>query len=197
MENVIIKTSETVKDLHGILALQKANLLQNLIPEELDKEGFVRVHHRLEDLQKLQEQVPHIIAIQNGEVIAYVLTMTAASREEIPMLIPMFRQFDRLIFRGKKISSYSYLVVGQVCIAKAHRGKRLFTQIYQAYRTEYSGRFDFAITEISLKNPRSLKAHLNIGFQIIHQFKDEFEDWAIVLWDWNQTPNNPGSQSVI
>lgn len=197
MKEIIIKTSESTEDLLGILGLQQVNLLQNLNQKEIEQEGFVRVHHRLDDLQKLQDQVPHIIAVQDGKIIAYVLTMTAASRDEIPMLIPMFRQFEHLTFKNKKISSYSYLVVGQVCVDKAHRGKGLFTQIYQAYRNKYNRQFDFAITEISLKNARSLKAHLNIGFQIIHQFKDDYEDWAIVLWDWNQTPNNSGSQRVI
>ena len=49
----------------------------------------------------------------------------------------------------------------------------------------YFGIFDFCLTEVSTRNLRSMQAHEKVGFRIIHTFKDENEEWNILLWDWN------------
>lgn len=178
------RTAQNSEDFKGIIALQQANLLQNLSLETIQKEGFVRVCHSLGDLTKLNEFEKQLIAIQDKEVIAYILAMPPASRTSIPMLLPMFEQFDQIDWKGQKISSYSYLAIGQVCVAKEFRSQGLFANAYAAYKELFSKKYDFAITEISKKNLRSLSAHKKIGFQTIHTFQDEYEEWDIVLWDW-------------
>lgn len=179
-----IQQAETELDLVGILDLQRENLLQNISEEEKNEQGFVRVEHNLELLSKLNSIEQHLIAKEGDQVVAYVLAMTKASRADVPMLVPMFEQFDKIQFKNRPIKDYNYITVGQVCIGKTHRGQGLFSQCYQAYKSFFASKYDFAITEISLSNLRSLKAHQKMGFETIHQFKDEFETWAIVLWDW-------------
>jgi hypothetical protein len=177
--------AETTCDLQGILDLQKENLLQNISDQEKLEQGFVRVQHSLDQLKMLNAIEPHIIGKDGDKIAAYFLAMTKTSRNDVPMLIPMFDQFDSLTFKGKKISESNYMAVGQVCIGKAYRGQGLFFQCYEAYRKAFESRYDFAITEISISNARSLKAHQKVGFEVIHTFKDEYETWAIVLWDWS------------
>ncbi|WP_268034589.1 GNAT family N-acetyltransferase [Algoriphagus sp. PAP.12] len=184
MEKPIIRQSSSNSDLEGILQLQRENLLENLNQETIQKEGFVRVKHSLEDLENLQKDVGHVIAVSGDQVAAYILAMTKQSRDKIPMLLPMFEQFDSIQYQGQLVSDFNYMAVGQVCVGKDYRGLGLFAEAYRAYRDFFKPNYYFAITEISLNNKRSLRAHEKVGFKIIHTFKDQYEEWAIVLWDW-------------
>ena len=56
------------------------------------------------------------------------------------------------------------------------------------HREIYSHHYHMIITSISSKNERSLRAHLSMGFEIIHSFHDPVinETWHILLWDWRE-----------
>ncbi len=180
-----IRTAKSKSDLQGILDLQWENHLSRVSDEVKQADGFVTVRHTPEQLLALQSIAPHVIALEDNLVVGYILAMTKASRDLIPVLIPMFDQFDQVSYRDKKISDYEYMVVGQVCVAKDQRGKGLFDQMYAAYQKEYSESYAFAITEIALSNIRSLAAHKRVGFELIHKFEDNTQSWGIVAWDWN------------
>jgi RimJ/RimL family protein N-acetyltransferase len=45
--------------------------------------------------------------------------------------------------------------------------------------------YDFVLTEIATRNTRSIRAHEKVGFQLLHRFSDEKEQWDIVVWDWS------------
>lgn len=183
MNIISYHTAQTEEDFQGILQLQAENHLSTL--SNFDQ-GFVTVRHRMEDIRKMNSFAPHIIAKDGEKVAAYVLAMTVDSKEDIPVLIPMFDQFDKLDFKGQKVSAYHYLVVGQVCVGKDYRGLGVFDQLYQKYKEVHSDKFDFAITEIATNNVRSLQAHKRVGFQEIHRFTDPIPmEWSIVVWDWN------------
>ncbi|PRY90498.1 GNAT family N-acetyltransferase [Mongoliibacter ruber] len=178
-----IKTSDTEEELKGILELQKANHAASL---SSIADGFVTVKHRLVDLKKMNEIAPHIIVKDGSKVVAYILAMTPESKEDIPVLKPMFEQFNQILYNGHKVSDYEYVVIGQVCVDIDYRGKGLLDMAYAFYRKTHEINFQFAITEIATRNQRSLRAHQRIGFKEIHQFTDELpENWSIVLWDWS------------
>src|SRR5690554_592589 len=118
-------TAKNEDELRGILALQKANLKKNLSEEEIKRDGFVTVDHTYELLNKLHDIAPHIIAKDKSEVVGYVLAMTKKSRFDIPIIFPMFEEFDNIVFKGKTVSDYNYMVVGQACIHKDYRGRGL------------------------------------------------------------------------
>jgi GNAT superfamily N-acetyltransferase len=182
--NYIIKAAETPEELLGILQLQRANHELSLQSIE---DGFVTVGHRMADLEKMNSIAPHIIVKDGSKVIAYILAMTTESKEDIPVLKPMFEQFNQILYKGIKVSEYQYIVIGQVCVDKDYRGMGLLDKAYTFYKEVHSPNFQFAITEIALRNKRSIKAHERIGFKDIHQFVDELpEEWSIVLWDWNE-----------
>ncbi|OYX14186.1 MAG: GNAT family N-acetyltransferase [Algoriphagus sp. 32-45-6] len=180
-----IRTTKSKSDLQGILDLQWENHLSRVSDEVRQADGFVTVRHTPEQLLALQSIAPHVIALEEDEVVGYILAMTKASRDLIPVLIPMFDQLDQVYFKGKKIADHHYLVIGQVCVGKDQRGKGLFDQMYKAYKDEFSHRYSFAITEIAQSNVRSMAAHRRVGFEVIHEFEDETQAWAIVAWDWN------------
>jgi len=182
---ITITNSSTTKELEGILELQKQNLKKDLTPEQIKEEGFVTVSHSLEDLEKMHRYEPNIIAKDGELVVAYVLAMTEESKNDIPRLVEMYESFDHIQYQGKSVASYSYIVVGQVCVSQAYRGKGLFDQCYHTYKDYFKFKYDFAITEIASINLRSMNAHKRIGFEVIYTYTDSSEvEWNVVVWDW-------------
>ncbi|THU39783.1 GNAT family N-acetyltransferase [Niastella caeni] len=178
-------TTKTNKDLEQILELQKQNLAAGLTGEQITSQGFVTVSHSFQDLLKMNDIEAHVIAKDNDRVIAYILAMTARSRFDIPILIPMFELFEQVNYQNKKVADWRYMVVGQVCVAAGYRGKGILDECYTAYRNNFKDRYDFAITEIATRNQRSINAHKRIGFETIHEYvAPDGEEWSIVVWKW-------------
>ena len=184
---IVYTTAKTNEEILQILELQKSNLPQNLTEEQITTQGFVTVNHSFDTLKKMNIIEQSIIAKDNDNVIGYLLAMTRKSGNDIPVLIPMFNAFDNVMYNDKKISGYKYIVVGQVCIAEGWRGKGILDNCYTEYKKHFSDKYDSAITEIHVKNKRSIYAHERIGFDTIHIYQDpKGDEWNIVLWDWRK-----------
>jgi GNAT superfamily N-acetyltransferase len=172
-------------DLQQILALQKQNLAAGLTKEQINSQGFVTVSHRFEDLKKMNEIEQHVIGKDNDQVVAYLLAMTAQSKFDVPILFPLFEMFERVNYQDKKIAAWKYIVVGQACVAEGYRGQGVFDACYAAYRDCFKDKYDFAITEIAIRNQRSINAHKRIGFESIYEYAaPDGEEWSVVLWKW-------------
>lgn len=185
---IVYTTANTEEELFGILSLQKANRAEVLTEDQIASQGFITVTHRYDELKRLNDIEKHVIAKDGQEVIAYVLAMTAQSKYDLPILVPMFELFDSLSYAGKIISTYNYMVVGQVCVDKRYRGKGMLDSCYDEYKKLYAASYDFAITEIVSTNQRSLNAHKRIGFQEINRYTaPDKTEWCIVLWDWRNS----------
>jgi GNAT superfamily N-acetyltransferase len=187
---ITYKHANSVAELQGIIDLQKANLPLSISIEEAQEQGFVTVQHTLPILQNMNAIAQHSIALDHDKVIGYVLAMTKASKNDIPILVPMFELFDEISYEGKKVSDYNYMVVGQVCVSKDYRGKGIFDQLYLEYQKEFAQNYDFAITEIAVKNQRSMTAHNRVGFHEIHRYTaPDLVEWSVVIWDWKNNTN--------
>ena len=113
--------------------------------------------------------------------------MTKQSKFDIPVLAPMFNIFDTILFKGKIVSAYNYMLIGQVCIDKNYRGQGIFDNCYSVYRKYYCDKYDFAITEIASTNFRSRKAHKRIGFEELHSYlSPDKTEWIVVIWGWKK-----------
>ena len=86
---------------------------------------------------------------------------------------------------GKALASAPYYVMGQICIAKPFRGQGVFDALYQGHKAHYQSRFELLITEVSVNNARSLRAHERVGFEPIHRYRDDVDEWLIIGWDWS------------
>lgn len=174
-----------IEDIHQILELQRVNLPENISSEELEDQGFVTVRHTLDLLSDMNAAEPQIIAKDGDRVVGYALVMLASFAQRVPVLIPMFELLDSLSYNGRKLADCTYYVVGQVCVAKSHRGQAVFDGMYEQHRRQMSDRYDYLITEVATRNRRSLRAHARVGFRTIHQFTaPDGEEWDIILWDW-------------
>jgi hypothetical protein len=178
-------TVKSDKELEQILLLQKLNLAAGLTREQINSQGFVTVSHRFEDLKKMNEIEQHVIGKDNDRVVAYLLAMTAHSKFDVPILFPLFEMFDRVDYQNKRIASYKYIVVGQACVAEGYRGQGVFDACYAAYRDCFKDKYDFAITEIAIRNQRSINAHKRVGFESIYEYAaPDGEEWSVVVWKW-------------
>lgn len=185
MSALIYTTATSEKDLLGIIELQKNNLPANLTAEEISEQGFVTVIHSMGDLKKMNDIEQHIICKDQEKVVAYLLAMTSRSKNDIPVLVPMFDVFEDLSYLGKPVSTYNYIVVGQVCVHKNYRGRGILDKCYETYKKSFKEKYDFAITEIATTNPRSINAHKRIGFTEIHKYiSPDMNVWSIVAWNW-------------
>ena len=172
------------EDLEDILRLQRDNLRDRVSPEEAQAQGFVTVAHTLEALERMHALAPSVLAREGDALAGYALVMPLAAKEAAPELAPMFAQFDALSWQGRPLSAYRYYVMGQVCVARPFRGRGVFDALYRGHRDAYAGRFDFTVTEIATRNTRSMRAHERVGFQVLSTYRDELDEWAVVLWDW-------------
>jgi hypothetical protein len=181
--DIVYKAAETDSEFEQILALQKQNHHTTISRELQDKEGFVFAEHTLEKLKTMAAHIPQIIAIADSQVIGYTLAMTSAMKEHISSLTSMFEQFAQCEYGAKPLLDYSFVIGGQVCVAEGFRGMGVFPGLYHVLADHVKGKYKLCVTEIAQRNPRSLKAHQKMGFEIIRTFSDEKETWDIVAWD--------------
>lgn len=176
-------TSAQTENLSGILTLQQENRIQNRSLENIQKEGFVTVVHSLQNLKKICGSYTHSIALdENNKVVGFALIMLKEYRNEIEILKPLFNLIDTLSFDQIRLQNAPYFVMGQVCVAKNVRKQGVFSKLYAHLIERTKTDFDYIITEISSKNPLSLKAHAAVGFKLVHQHKSDLgEEWNVVI----------------
>lgn len=171
-------------ELEQVLALQRANLAANVSADEASAQGFVTAVHDLEILQRMHALAPSIVARTEDGLAGYALTMRVEARADVPILEPMFQLFETLSWRGRPLPATRFYVMGQVCVAKPFRGQGVFDALYQGHREHYRDRFELLVTEVSLRNRRSLRAHERVGFEPLHRYRDSVDEWVILGWDW-------------
>jgi GNAT superfamily N-acetyltransferase len=170
---------EDEHELQQILDLQRANLARNLSAEEIAGQGFVTVEHSLEVLRRMHQIAPSIVAKEGDLLAGYALVMPVECRAFIPILEPMFERLAALGMMEKR-----FYVMGQVCVAKAWRGKGVFDLLYLAHRRHLRPAYDLVVTEVATRNQRSMRAHLRLGFTILERYRDATDEWALLQWDW-------------
>lgn len=102
--------------------------------------------------------------------------MSRKFRNDITVLAPMFSEIDT-----SEIGRSNYLIMGQVCVTKNFRSKGVFRGLYAHMTKVFSETFDYIVTEINVKNTRSINAHKSIRFKELIRYNFEGETWAIVF----------------
>ena len=175
----------------GIRDLQALNLKQNITTEEAIEQGFLTAAYTIEYLQEMNAASPAIIAKDGDKVVGYALVATKDIRNGHDLLKGLFDAIDKCEHNGKLLRDVSYVVVGQLCVAKEYRGQDLVHKIYGHFRDCLSKEFTYLVTDVAQANARSLKAHRKRGFQVINELMYDGFGWDIVLWDWNSLYKNP------
>lgn len=180
-----VRTASSDSDLQQILDLQAANLPAALDDAERRAEGFVTLRHDLALLREMNSPWPHVVASPRGtdEVVAYALVMPLEFRGRFPILDPMFEELDRLAGAGARLHGKRWYFMGQLCVAKAHRGRGLVEAMYAKHRELMRRDFDMMITEIDASNTRSVRVHEKAGCTPLHAYRGAGREWVIVGMD--------------
>ncbi|MES2796973.1 MAG: GNAT family N-acetyltransferase [Bacteroidota bacterium] len=187
-----IVTGKITTDNHilQLLALQQKNLKKNISDEEMKEQGFVTVEHDFDKIKSMNASLPQIVAFNQNVVVGYALSMPLTFKNIIPELTPMCELLEELEYEGKSFKEYKYYIMGQICIDKSARGIGVFQMLYLEHAREFGEQFDFIVTEVSIHNKRSMRAHEKIGFVKIHEYYDpeNNDTWAVVIWNF-KTPS--------
>lgn len=178
-----ITVASTDQHLEEILALQRRYHARAVSAEVQSVEGFVFAEHTLPLLRRMAAQSPQAIALAEGRVVGYCLSLPLSLQTEVPSLAPMFEQFGRCVYRGKPLPAYRLAVGGQVCVDREHRGQGLLARLYEQLRVSLGQSCDLCVTEIATRNRVSVRAHEKMGFETISTYSDPREEWVIVAWD--------------
>lgn len=173
---IYYEQTSTIAQLEQILALQQRNLPKNLSTEEKEQEGFLTVEHSLRFLNEMNDECPHIIALEYGKVVGYALCMHPKFASSIEVLKPMFHEINKLTQ-----NNCNYMVMGQICISIEYRSKGIFRGLYKTMKEKLPKGFDTIITEVDAKNKRSLNAHIALGFQELKRYSVDNKEWSLIL----------------
>lgn len=177
----LVKSQEEMK---GVLALQQANLRNNITQEEAETQGFLMAEYDLDFLELLNQKSPGIIAKDGEKVVGYSLVALPETARQHPLLADLVQNIERCIFDGNPVENYA--IVAQLCVSKEYRGQDLVQKLYGSFREHYANRYTYCVTDVAQANHRSLKAHQKRGFQVIDTLEYGGIGWNIVLWDWNK-----------
>lgn len=182
---MLLATTVTSEDeLTQILFLQQGNLGNALSAEDIQSDGFVTLSYTIDSLKQMHALSPSVIIKTGSSVVAYALVVPKEGRKVFPPLEPMFQHLEDIIYQDQPLTARPFYIMGQICIAKGYRGKGLFDLLYLKHKELFQHRYPFVLTDISIRNQRSLRAHHRIGFKTIKTYRDELDEWAVVLWDW-------------
>jgi Acetyltransferase (GNAT) family. len=174
----------TQEELLQIHELNRENLKGNISQQEQEEQGFVTWLYPISLLQQVHEIAPSIIVKEDEKVVGYALVTPVEAGSFHPDLQTMIDNLNSVIYKNKPLSSYSYYVMGQVCIDKEYRGKGVFNMLFQKHKELYNDEYELLVTEISTTNYRSQKAHEKVGFTTIYTYSDVLDEWNVVVWDW-------------
>ena len=183
------KLVTTDNEIEQIAALSNANLSTNISAETKAREGFVSWVYDPPILTALHSIAPSVVVMDGPTLAGYALTLTPECLPTYPAAIDTFNHASTLTHNDRPLAQQRFYLMGQICVAEPYRGQGLVGILYNGHRQFYSSRYDLLVTEISTSNPRSLKAHQKVGFQLIHTHHDLQGQWDVVLWDWT-APNS-------
>jgi GNAT superfamily N-acetyltransferase len=171
-------------DLEQVYQLNLQNLKGNISATEAKQEGFVTWLYSPQLLLQMHRLAPSLVAKEGDQVVGYALVTPKEASAFHPDLQEMFASLRNLDYKGKKLFDHNFYCMGQVCIAKEYRGKGIFEKLYEGHYQYYHKQYDLLVTEISVNNLRSQKAHEQVGFTTIYKHRDHMDDWNVVVWDW-------------
>jgi len=181
---ITLSIATTIHHFEQIIALQRCNQRDALTAEEQEEQGFLYAQYTVDILQQLASKEPQIIALDGDKVVAYNLTIATSLVKALPNLKAMFYAFDHTEYNGRLLSTYAYVVGGQICVDKHYRGHGLLKHLYNETKRLTSSRYELCVTDVSQRNTRSLNAHIKTGFEIAGTYPHDGEIWNTVVWKW-------------
>ena len=169
-------------DWPGILALQEANLFENL-DAEARQGGFLSARFGAADFARMDNEAAVVVAEDAGRIVGYACSATLASSQTVPILAAMIATFPRITFLGEVLADSRVAIYGPVCVEQAARGRGAFRGLIGKLKAELAGRFEVATAFIAKSNQRSLTAHVDgLGMTLVGDYEFEGKRFWIVAF---------------
>ncbi|MEY4278366.1 MAG: hypothetical protein RL377_370 [Bacteroidota bacterium] len=181
----ILKLVETENELVGLKELQINNLRRIIGEEEAMKEGFVTSEYSIALLKKMNAIHPSIIVKEGEEVVGYTIVTNKVVYGDHQEVDHLFDALDCIYYNDTLLKEVPYIMIGQVCVAKSHRGQGWVPKMYETFKNLHAKQYHYLVTDIAQANKRSMRMHEKIGFETIGTIEQAGGNWNIVLWDWN------------
>ena len=170
------------EDFSDILRIQSANLIDNLKPQDC-QDGFLSAEFSRRQLEEIESDIALLVASEKSRLLGYLCAYSCNYAKQFPILAVMMQSFDRVLYQGKPIRSYSSFIYGPVCIDKPHRGRGLLRGLYEALLQEVAGKYKVGVAFVSKDNPHSLAAHVSgLGMVVAGEFEFRGRSYDILAF---------------
>ena len=161
----------TLEDIDTVLQLHSKYQIDS-IKEEDKKDGFVTTAFTRAELQELiTKEQGLFIALNNEEVIAYVMSASWNFWSRWDMFAFMIEDLQNCRYKGVQLSRKNSYQYGPICIDKSVRGSGVLEEIFAFSLEKMSHRFEYLITFVNKQNPRSYQAHKRkLGLEVLKEF---------------------------
>jgi hypothetical protein len=177
----------TEADYPGILALQEANLFDNL-SSEARADGFLSARFSRAQFQQMNADVAVMVAADGHRIAGYLCASSVAFNRQFPLLAAMIQRFDDVSFRGRLLAAQSTFIYGPVCIDRADRGRGVLRSLFGALRREVAGSFEAGVCFVAAGNARSLAAHeQGLQMQRVAEFVFQQRSYCILAFEIRAT----------
>ena len=158
-------------DMPEVLRIQQTNLIESLSDTER-MQGFLSVEFLPEQLERINQEIPIIVADMGETLGGYVFGTTLESSRQVPILAHIMSLFGELTYRNYSLDQCDSFMYGPICVSRAHRGTGILEGLFAELCRHIAGRFDIGVSFVSEANPRSLEAHLRkLGMDEIAKFE--------------------------
>ena len=173
-----------IEDIDNILKLHAKYQLAT-IKEEDKKDGFVTTGFSSEELREIIEQEKGIfIAVENDEVLGYVMSASWQFWSKWPMFVHMIKDLPNLNYLGQTLSINNSYQYGPVCIDKSVRGTGLLEKLFDFALESMSKRYPILVTFVNKINERSYAAHKRkLGLDVIQEFEFNSNNYYEMVYD--------------
>jgi len=161
-----------VEDIDAVLALHQKYQIDT-IKEEDKKDGFVTTAFSKEELtQLISEESGLFIAVKDEKVLAYVMSASWKFWSKWSMFRFMVEDLKSHPYKGVQLNHQNSYQYGPICIDKSVRGSGILESIFAFASKEMSQRFEYLVTFVNKKNPRSFEAHSRkLGLKVFREFE--------------------------
>jgi hypothetical protein len=187
MQQDLVISIATPKDIDGVLALQGKYLVANLSDEE-KKEGFVTTPFTTTQIEQIIKENGLFVATNNQGVVAYVFAGSWNYFSQWPIFTFMTNRFADLSFMNVAPTTNNSFQYGPICIDKPFRGSGLLNDIFEFMRLSLKEKYPISITFINKINERSIKAHVNkLGWTIVDEFDFNNNHFLMLGFDMSKS----------
>jgi predicted N-acetyltransferase YhbS len=178
----------TDEDHAGILALQEANLFDNL-STEARREGFLSARFSREHLVQMDRDVGVLVARDAERVVGYMCASGVELNQQFPLLLAMIGRYGEVTFGDAALADQKTFVYGPVCVDRACRGRGVLRGLFDALLRAIDGRFDAGVAFVAEDNQRSLAAHVaGLGMHDVGEFEFKGKRYRILAFGARATP---------